>query len=124
MKKLFLTFSLTAGILASTTILAFATQGSTVNIISGGSSYHGAVDGSVNSNGCYAETKAHRDSGTDNTYAYVEIVNGGGYRIGSGAQSTGVDYACSPTLSHGDGHNAYGSIGNASGTIRAFCHLL
>lgn len=124
MKKTLSTICLTAGILLSTATMAFATQGATVSGVSGNMKYHGAVDGVVNSNGCDAETKCWRDSGTAQTYAYVEVVNGSGYRIGNGEQNIGNNYACSGTICHGDGRNAYGSIGTPGGTLRVFCHLL
>ncbi|MFL0247523.1 hypothetical protein [Candidatus Clostridium stratigraminis] len=124
MKKIITSLFLMVAVLASVSLIAYADQGATVAGISGGGTqYKGAVDGESTQYGCYAETKCYRVSGTESVYAYVEIVNYGGYLIGNGKSSTGTSYACSGTQSMSGGYNAYGSIGTASGTSRTFCRL-
>lgn len=124
MKKKVMSILLVAGMVLSTGVLAHASQGPTVGGQSGkGTSYTGFVRGDTSSYGANAETYTFRQSGTENVYAYVEIVNSQGYKIGSGQEGTGTTSAYSGVITRGGGVNAYGSCGTATGSSRAFAHL-
>ena len=104
-------------------ILVSAAQGTTVSGASKTTSYHGWVEGSRNSSNCYGATTTVIDSGNEKEYAYVEIVNADGYRIGNGASNTGNTRAHSSTITRTGGRNAYGSVGTSTGSSRTFARL-
>lgn len=123
MKKIIKTVSLALGILSTTGILASAVVGTTVSGASASTGYSGYIEGIRNSNGCYAATKAYRESGYNAVKAYVEIVNYQGYVIGAGSVGTGSDYAYSGTISRSGGNNAYSSVGTSNGSSSVFTRL-
>lgn len=124
MKKILKSVILSLGIVASSNIIAFAAQGSTVTGVSSkGTKYSGYVTGSKNSSNCYGSTTTTRNSGSENVKAYVEIVNSEGYIIGQGATGTGTTSAYSGTVTRSGGTNAYGSCGTATDTGSTYCRL-
>lgn len=124
MNKKIKTFGLTLGLLASIGVCASAAIGPTASGQSGGGTgYSGYVEGDIGFSSCYAATTTTRTYGTEDVYAYVEVVNKDGYAIGSGSANTGTDYAYSGTITRSGGKNAYGSIGTASGSSRTFTAL-
>lgn len=124
MRRKMKTLALTLGVVASIGVAASADIGPTVSGQSGnGTRYSGYVEGDSNKQSCYAASQTTRTSGSESVYAYVEIVNAEGYVIGSGSAGTGANYAYSGTISRLGGKNAYGSVGTASGSSRAFARL-
>lgn len=123
MKKIIKTVLLALGILSTTGILASAVVGPTVSGQGGDTVYSGHIEGERTSSGCYAATKAYRESGYNAVKAYVEIVNYQGYVIGAGSVGTGSDYAYSGTISRSGGNNAYGSVGTSNGSSSVFTRL-
>lgn len=115
---------LTLGILVSAGAIVNAAVGPTVSGQSGqGTRYSGYVEGKKDYSNCYGATTTNRNLGSEDVYAYVEIVNSQGYAIGSGSANTGTSYAYSGTITRSGGKNAYGSIGTASGSSRTFARL-
>ena len=123
MKKKIKSILLVAGLIMSTGVLATAAVGPSVYGHSRSTYYHGHVEGNVTGYGVDAETYAYRDSGSEGMYAYVECVNGQGYRIGNGRESWGSSYAYTGFITRESAVTAYGTIGTSTGTSSAYCHL-
>ena len=124
MKKNRKTILFTLGLTVITSVSVLAAKGLPVQGQSGGgTAYEGYVEGSADLYNCYGATTTIKLKGSEDVYAYVEIVNAEGYKIGNGTANIGKDKAYSGTVTRSGGKNAYGSVGTASGSSRAFASL-
>jgi hypothetical protein len=114
---------LALGLLVSIGTAVHVATGGTVGGSSSSTSYTGYVEGNNNPFSCWAATRTTKESGPEDVYAYVEIVNKDGYKIGDGAENTGTNNAYSGTVTRSGGKNAYGSVGTANASSRAFASL-
>ena len=90
----------------------------------GASTYEGHIRGKANIVTAYAASSTKILSGPETAYAYVEMVNKQGLRIGSGAQKTGKPSAITDTIVRDGARNAYGSHGvTAAGTGKTWTNL-